>query len=156
MRRGGRRILLSLDHLFSEPLEPFPNRFAFDEAPIFFDEDMQFAPGNRDAAAEEVCHQVERDLAAKHEQADAFPSEANQKNGIFPVGAEQLVNFFPASSIGERVDAPERARECRVLKRAHQLEHRIPALALSVMADLDTGENDAGRHRNGVHQVGQR
>jgi hypothetical protein len=156
MRRGGRQFLFPLDHFLGEPLKPLPNRFALDETPIFFDEDTHFPPRDRNAAAEEVGHEIERNFAAIHEHADAFPSETDQEHRILPVGAEQLANLFAVGSIGKRVDSPERTGERRVLKRTHQLKHCIPALALAVMMDLDGGKNNAGRDRDGVYQIGER
>jgi hypothetical protein len=48
----GRRFLFAFDHPFREPLEPFPDRLAFQRATVLLDENMQFARRDDDCSAE--------------------------------------------------------------------------------------------------------
>lgn len=48
----GTRFLFALDHPFREPLEPFPDRLAFQRATVLLQENMQFAPRGDDCSAE--------------------------------------------------------------------------------------------------------
>ena len=134
-------------------IETIPRPVAFDEATIFFYKNPKFAPGNGDCSAEKVRHKIEGDLAAKDEHPDTFPSQPNQENGVFAVRTKDFVNLFQIRAIGQQIHAPERVGECRTLKGAHQLKHRIPPLPLAVMTDLHRREDHAGGDGESIDKI---
>jgi hypothetical protein len=117
---------------------------------------MKLSPGNYDRAAEQVVHEVETDFPAKEQDAEAFPRQAEHEDIIRAVRAEDLTDFLQIGAIGERVDPPQRPGEVATLKGAEELDHGIASPALTVVVDLDGGENDASRDSSGVDQVCER
>jgi hypothetical protein len=81
-----------------QPLEPFPDRLASQRATVLLDENMQFAPRDDDSSAEKIAHEIERDLAAKREHTQIFPGQADQKDIIFALGAENFANLLQVGS----------------------------------------------------------
>lgn len=64
------------------------------------------------------------------------------------------MNRGEIGAVWQGINPAQGTGKIRTLKRPHQLEHRVAAPALSIMADLRRGENHTGGDGHGIDQVG--
>jgi len=65
-------------HSFSQPVKPFGSGLAVLRTTPFLGPDLKLFPGKKNGTAKEIIDQIERELAAKKQQTDAFPRQRNQ------------------------------------------------------------------------------
>lgn len=75
---------------------------------------------------------------------------------ILAIWPEKFVNLFGSRSIRQRQHTPKRTGEGWALERSHQFEHRLACSTLTIVADLDTGKDDACRNSDRVDEIGER